>query len=161
MHSEFEKFWIMISGMNGNRVNVSTGLWTQEQDDVVRERRAEKAPWRDISAEIKQTFGIRRTTKALQARFDSVIRKQHAEDMSLRSKVSWTAEQMDWLKGECHGKKNGNWNDLAAQFKMRFGVHRNGNSLGSKFNRMLASQNTTDKNKAVSQSQTRKAEQDI
>jgi hypothetical protein len=43
-HSEFEKFGIMISRLRGNRVHVGTGPWTQEQDDVLRERRAEKVP---------------------------------------------------------------------------------------------------------------------
>jgi hypothetical protein len=97
-HSEFEKFGIMISGMRGSRVNVGTGPWTQEQDDVLRERRAEKVPWKDISAEIEQIFGVRRTTKALQGRFDSAVRKQHPEDTSLRSKVRWTEEQMNWAQ---------------------------------------------------------------
>jgi hypothetical protein len=43
-HSEFEKFGIMISRLRGNRVHVGTAPWTQEQDDVLRERRAEKVP---------------------------------------------------------------------------------------------------------------------
>lgn len=134
-HSEFEKFRIMISGMRGNRVNVGSGPWTQEQDDVLHERRAEEVPWKDISAEIEQKFGICRTTKALQVRLDS-IRKQHVEDMNLRSKVSWTEEQMNWLRNKADGKKKIDWNDMAVQFNTRFDSHRNSNSIRSKWVRM-------------------------
>jgi hypothetical protein len=145
-HSEFEKFGIMISG---SRVNVGTGPWTQEQDDVLHKRRAEKVPWKDISAEIEQIFGVRRTTKALQARFDSAVRKQHPEDTSLRSKVRWTEEQMNWLRDKARCKKKIDWNDMAVQFETRFGLHRDCDSMRSKWNKMLAGKNATGKGDAT------------
>jgi hypothetical protein len=62
---------------------------------MLRERRAEKVPWKEISAEIEQRFGVRRTTMALKHRFGSVILKQHPEDTNLRSQIFWTEEQMN------------------------------------------------------------------
>ena len=130
--SEFEKLRTMISGLKGEYVHVGNGRWTQEQDDVHRERRAEKVPWKDISAEIEQRFGSRRTMKALEGRFDSVVRKEHPEDTRLRSRVSWTEEQMNWLRDKTQGKKMIDWNDMSVQFETRFGLHRNYKSMTDK-----------------------------
>jgi hypothetical protein len=88
---------------------------------------------------------VRRTTKALQARFDSAVGKQHPEDTSLRSKVSWTEEQMNWLRDKAHGKKKIDWNDMAVQFETRFGLHRNHNSMRCKRVKMSTVKNATGK----------------
>lgn len=37
-------------------MSTNTGPWAQEQDDVLREERAENVPWMYISAEIKQVW---------------------------------------------------------------------------------------------------------
>ena len=128
--------------MRGNRVYVGAGPWTKEQDDVLREGRAMKTPWKDIAAKIEETFGVRRTSKSLQTRFD-VIRKQDPEPMNLRSKISWTAEHLNWLREKAHGKKV-NWNDITTQFKARFGGDQSRHSLRSKYRRMLKGQTTTE-----------------
>ena len=106
-------------------------------------------PWKDISAEIEQRFGVCCTTKALQARFDSVVRKQHSEDTSLRCKVLWTKEQMNWLRDNAHCKKKIDWNDMAVQFETQFGLHRNRNSMRSKWDKISTGKNTTGKGDAT------------
>jgi hypothetical protein len=106
---------------------------------------AAKVPWKDISAEIEQRFGVHRTTKALQGRFDSTLRKQHLEDTSLRSSISWTEEQLNWLRDKAHGKKKIDWNDMAVQFKTRFDLDRNHNSIRCRWFKMSTGKNATGK----------------
>ena len=116
---------------------------------MLRERRAEKVPWKDISAEVEQRFGVRRTTKALQVRFESAVRKQHPEDTSLRSTFPWTEEQMNWLRDKAHRKKKIDWNDMAVQFETRFGLYRDYNSMRSKWDKMSTGKNATGKGDAT------------
>ncbi|KAF8855424.1 hypothetical protein BDZ45DRAFT_676196 [Acephala macrosclerotiorum] len=152
-HSEFDKFRIIISGSTGNRV-YWYGPWTQERDDLLYERRTEKVPWKDTATEIEQIFKVHRTTKSLQARLDSAVRKQHAEGTSLRGKVPWTEEQMNWLRGKAQGEKRIDRKGVAVQFEARFGLQRNLNSMRSKWVKMSSSKNTTDKGNATSKEET-------
>jgi hypothetical protein len=117
--SEFEKIQIIISGIRSN-----LGPSTQEQDKILREHRAEKVPWKDISIEMEKISGARRTTKALQARLESVVRRQHPEDKNLGSNDGRTEDQIDWLRDKANGKKKIDWNDLAVRFENRFDFRR-------------------------------------
>jgi hypothetical protein len=121
---------------------------------MLREQRAEKVPWKDISAEIEQKFGARRTIKALLVRLDSAVRKQHLEGTSLGSKISWTEEQTNWLRNLAHGKKKIDWNDMAVRFKTRFGLHRNHNSMRCKWVKMSIGKNATGKGDVTGKEET-------
>ena len=56
---------------------------------------------------------------------------------------------MNRFRDKAHCKKKNDWNDVAVQFEKRFGLHRNHNSMRSKWNKMLAGKNATGKGDAT------------
>jgi hypothetical protein len=101
-------------------VHSSRKRWSAEELKLLFQLKAENKSFMEIAIEFNATFGINRTSTAVEGRW-----RMHSPKSPMPS--VWTSEQESWLVSRAYDgnkSRSGHWEDLAILFETRFEFRR-------------------------------------